>query len=161
MKGLIRGLVLGAALGAAVGFVLGIAAFPVLVDGPIPPGPSEGQPRGERVGRGSFVQPDPRDPEHWGSGGFSLYEGVLRLHDDFEVAPGPKYHLYLSPDDEVGPHTPVYASMFVDLGPLRAFAGSQVYPVPAGVDVRRYPTLVVWSEQLQELISLAAVEPAD
>ena len=161
MKGLIRGMVLGAALGGALGLALGILVFPVLVDRPVPFGPSEAQPRGELVGRGTFIQADPRDPEHWGSGRLSLHQGLLQLHDDFEVAPGPKYHLYLSPDADIGPHTPVYASMFVDLGPLRAFAGSQAYPIPPGVDVSRYPSVVVWSEQLQELISPAVVEPVD
>lgn len=161
MKGLIRGLVLGAALGGALGVAAGIAVSTVLVEPPTASTRPEQRPRGELVGRGSFVQADPRDPEHWGSGGFSLYEGLLRLHEDFEVAPGPKYHLYLSPDADIGPHTPVYASMFIDLGPLRGFAGSQAYPIPAGVDPSRYPSVVVWSEQLQELISPARVQPVD
>ncbi|MGD2083150.1 MAG: DM13 domain-containing protein [Chromatiales bacterium] len=161
MKGLIRGLVLGAVLGGTLGVAVGIVAFPTLVGTPAAVGDPDERPRGALVGHGAFAQADPQDPEHWGAGTFRLYEGLLRLNGDFEVAPGPKYHLYLCPDADIGPHTPVYDSMFIDLGPLRAFAGSQAYPVPAGVDAARYPSVVVWSEQLQELISPAGVRPVD
>jgi hypothetical protein len=45
--------------------------------------------------------------------------------------------------------------MFVDLGRLRAFEGSQKYAVPAGVDPLRYPSVVIWCEQFSVLISPA------
>jgi hypothetical protein len=161
MKGLISGLVAGTVLGGAIGLTLGIFASPALLGtGPAAQGSGE-RDRGGLVGSGVFTQADPEDPLHWGTGGFDLYAGQLRLHADFAVGPGPKYHVYLSPDPRVGPHTPVYDSMFIDLGRLQAFAGTQRYPVPAGVDARAYPTVVIWSEQLQELISAGAVQAVD
>ena len=161
MQGLIRGLFLGAMLGGALGLGAGIAAFPSLVGLPTDVVPTHEPPRGPPAGQGSFGQADPQDPRLWGAGGFSLYEGLLRLHDDFEVAPGPKYHLYLVPEPDIGRDSPVYDRMFIDLGPLRGFAGRQDYPIPAGVDVRLYPSVVIWSEQFQGLVSPGPVRPLD
>jgi hypothetical protein len=45
--------------------------------------------------------------------------------------------------------------MFVDLGGLRAFKGSQVYPIPDGVDLKKYPSVVIWCERFSVLISPA------
>jgi hypothetical protein len=83
----------------------------------------------------------------------------VRLGEDFAVGPGPKYHLYLVPSKGVDPDTQVDESMFVDLGPLHAFAGAQEYPIPAGVDVADFGSLAVWSEQLNVLISPAELRP--
>ena len=49
--------------------------------------------------------------------------------------------------------------MFVDLGPLQAFAGTQGYAIPTGVDLGLYPTVVVWSTHFNVLISSAALRP--
>ena len=46
-------------------------------------------------------------------------------------------------------------AMFVDLGGLRAFKGSQRYPVPAGVDLKNYPSVIIWCRQFSVLISPA------
>ena len=51
--------------------------------------------------------------------------------------------------------TDVAASMFVDLGRLRAFQGSQVYKIPDGVDLQQYPNVIVWCEHFGVLISPA------
>ena len=45
--------------------------------------------------------------------------------------------------------------MFVDLGKLRAFQGSQKYPIPAGVDLKKFPSVVIWCAQFDVLISPA------
>jgi len=49
--------------------------------------------------------------------------------------------------------------MFVDLGRLRAFKGSQNYELPAGVDVAKYASVVIWCEQFGVLISPAKLTP--
>ena len=46
-------------------------------------------------------------------------------------------------------------TMFVDLGRLKAFKGSQNYAVPAGVDIAQYKSVVIWCEQFGVLISPA------
>jgi hypothetical protein len=48
--------------------------------------------------------------------------------------------------------------MYVDLGRLKAFKGSQNYPVPAGVNLPGYGSVVIWCEQFGVLISPAALK---
>jgi hypothetical protein len=107
------------------------------------------------LARGTFIHANPSDPIHYGRGRVTIFEGLLHLEPDFEVGPGPKFHVYLVPDKEVVPSTKVAATMYVDLGRLRAFKGSQNYPVPGGVDVTRYGSVVIWCEQFGVLISPA------
>ena len=45
--------------------------------------------------------------------------------------------------------------MFVDLGRLRAFKGSQRYAIPAGLDLSRFQSVIIWCEQFSVLISPA------
>ena len=49
----------------------------------------------------------------------------------------------------------VEGTMFVDLGRLKAFRGSQNYPIPAGVKLSDFGSVVVWCEQFGVLISPA------
>ena len=77
------------------------------------------------------------------------------MESDFEVGPGPAFHVYLVPTREVRSSDDVAGTMFVDLGGLRAFKGSQKYRIPAGVDLKAYPSLVIWCEQFSVLISPA------
>lgn len=160
MKRLFYGLLLGLALGAAGGFAAGIFVFPFL----FPPAPVNetvaGRDDTDIVATGTFIHADPSDPVHYGSGGVTLYEDLVHLGSGFEVGPGPKYHVYLVPLEEVTPDTAVEQTMFVDLGRLKAFTGSQNYPVPAGVEVSRYGSVVIWCEQFDVLISPAAITPA-
>jgi hypothetical protein len=46
-------------------------------------------------------------------------------------------------------------TMFVDLGRLRSFEGSQKYEIPAGLDLKAYGSVVIWCEQFSVLISPA------
>ena len=89
----------------------------------------------------------------------TVYRDLLHLEGNFEVGPGPKFHVYLVPEAEVTPSTEVDKTMFVDLGRLRAFRGSQNYEVPEGVDVAKYPSVVIWCEQFGVLISVAGLKP--
>jgi hypothetical protein len=41
----------------------------------------------------------------------------------------------------------------VDLGLLRAFKGGQNYKVPAGIDLSKYKSVVIWCEIFGVLIS--------
>lgn len=48
--------------------------------------------------------------------------------------------------------------MFVDLGQLRAFKGSQNYTIPAGLDLTQYRSVVIWCEHFSVLISPADLD---
>ena len=111
------------------------------------------------MARGTFVHANPSDPIHYGKGRVTVYDGLLHLEPDFEVGPGPKFHVYLVPEKEVVPSTNVARTMFVDLGRLKAFKGSQNYEIPAGVEPLKYGSVVIWCEQFGVLISPAMLAP--
>jgi hypothetical protein len=50
--------------------------------------------------------------------------------------------------------------MYVDLGGLRAFKGSQRYPIPDGVNLADFPSVIIWCERFSVLISPADLAPA-
>lgn len=60
---------------------------------------------------------------------------VLRL-EDLIVTNGPDLYVYLSTDKS--------ASDFVNLGRLKANIGNQNYPIPAGTDMTKYDTVLIW-----------------
>lgn len=156
----IAGFLAGGALGVAAGFALGIFWYPYLFLADIVATERVDAAAARKVlARGKFVHANPSDPIHYGKGGVTVYEGLLHLEPDFEVGPGPKYHVYLVPEPDVVPSTKVAQTMYVDLGRLKAFKGSQNYPVPAGVEVARYGSVVVWCEQFGVLISPAKLAP--
>ena len=162
MRGYVLTFVIGAVLGIAGGVALGIFVYPYVFLADVVAKEKVDKPANverKTLARGTFIHPNPSDPIHYGKGRVTLYEGLLFLEPDFEVGPGPKYHVYLVPEAEVLPSTNVAKTMFVDLGRLRAFKGSQNYDVPAGVDVARYGSVVIWCEQFGVLISPARLAP--
>lgn len=146
---------LGGVFGAICGIALGLFLFPFLFPPPEAMERLTGAEQATLIADGTFVHADPNDPIHWGKGKVSVYQGTVFLHEDFEVGPGPKFHIYLVPKANVRAASDVTGTMFVDLGRLRAFKGSQKYPVPAGVDLAKYPSVVIWCEQFSVLISPA------
>ena len=159
MKHAIIGFAVGAVLGAGVGFAAGIVAFPYLFPPPQVNEPLTGKTQGDAVARATFVHANPSDPIHYGRGTATLYADLLRLESDFEVGPGPKFHVYLVPLAEVTPDTDVPKTMFVDLGRLKAFGGSQNYAIPPGIQLGDFKSVVIWCEQFNVLISPAAISP--
>ena len=61
------------------------------------------------------------------------------LGEDFEVGPGPKFHVYLVPKAPIRASGDLAGQMFVDLGRLRAFKGSQRYADSRGRRSREVP----------------------
>jgi hypothetical protein len=147
---------LGGALGVAAGFAIGIFVYPyVFLADIVAADARPGAQAGKAVAEGRFIHANPSDPIHYGKGQITLYERQVHIGQDFEVGPGPKFHVYLVPDAEVTPATAVDKTMFVDLGRLRAFKGSQNYAIPAGVKPGDYKSVVIWCEQFRVLISPA------
>ena len=158
MKNFIIGFLIGGVLGIAGGFAGGIFVFPFL----FPPAPvNEVVDSGisqEIVATGTFIHANPSDPVHYGKGRVSVYPKLLHLESDFEVGPGPKFHVYLVPEANITPETRVQDTMFIDLGRLKAFSGSQNYPIPEGVDLEKYASVVIWCEQFNVLVSPAPLK---
>jgi len=151
---------IGSILGTGFGVALGFFLFPYV----FPPPPAAEQlseaDRTQLLASGNFIHVNPSDPVHYGKGKVSVYQRVIFLEPDFEVGPGPAYHVYLVPKAQVRDAEAVNAAMYVDLGSLRAFKGSQRYAVPAGVDLKNYPSVVIWCERFGVLISPADLKPA-
>jgi hypothetical protein len=163
MKALVLTFLVGALLGIAGGVALGIFVYPyvfladIVATEKVPEKPA-GEPERKVLARGQFIHANPNDPIHWGKGRVTVYEGLLHLEPDFEVGPGPKYHVYLVPEKEVMPSTNVEKLMFVDLGRLKAFKGSQNFEMPGGVEIAKYGSVVIWCEQFGVLISPATLK---
>jgi hypothetical protein len=148
--------VLGTAFGVALGFFLFLYVFP-------PPPAAEAiteEDRSALVATGAFIHADPSDPIHHGSGKVSVYEKAVFLEPDFAVGPGPAYHVLLVPKAAIRASVEVADTMYVDLGGLRAFKGSQRYPIPDGLNLADYPSVVIWCERFSVLISPADLTPA-
>jgi Electron transfer DM13 len=148
----LAGAVLGTAFGVALGFFLFPYVFP-------PPPAVEQLTATDRVGavlaEGTFIHASPSDPIHWGKGGVSVRKDSLFLGENFEVGPGPKFHVYLVPKAQVRASGDLAGQMFVDLGRLRSFKGSQRYAIPAGLDLAKFQSVIIWCEQFSVLISPA------
>ena len=159
MRKSIVSFVVGALLGSTAGFALGIFFYPYIFLADIVASDKVDNPSARKiVATGMFIHANPRDPIHYGRGKLTVYQDLVHLDGDFEVGPGPKFHVYLVPEKNVIPSTSVARTMYVDLGRLKAFKGSQNYPVPAGVDLVKYGSVVIWCEQFGVLISPAALK---
>lgn len=148
----------GAVLGTGFGVALGFFLFPYVFPPPPAAETLAAAERTEVVARGTFIHADPSDPIHWGEGDVTVYEETVFLEPNFKVGPGPKYHVYLVPKGNIRSSDDVTGTMFVDLGQLRSFEGSQKYAIPDGVDLRDYPSVVIWCEQFDVLISPADLD---
>ena len=88
----------GGVLGTGFGVALGFFLFPFV----FPPPPAaeqltEADTRAAVVAEGTFIHANPSDPVHWGKGSVTVRQDSVYLGPDFEVGPGPKYHVYLVP----------------------------------------------------------------
>ena len=145
----------GGLLGTGFGVALGFFFFPFV----FPPPPATEQltesDRSALMATGTFIHANPADPIHWGRGKVSVYERTVFLEPDFEVGPGPAYHVYLVPKANIRSNADMHGVMYVDLGRLRAFKGSQRYRIPTGVNIKDYPSVIIWCERFSVLISPA------
>lgn len=153
---------LGGVLGAAFGVALGFFLFPYVFPPPEAKEQLTQAEAGKLVAKGQFIHVNPSDPIHYGKGKVSVYTGTVFLGEDFEVGPGPDFHVYLVPKANIRAESDVTDTMFIDLGRLRAFKGSQKYEIPAGVDLAKFPSVVIWCQQFSVLISPAdlTLEPS-
>jgi hypothetical protein len=159
-------LVIGGMLGTAFGFALGIFVYPFWFLTDVAAETVTDAATRTTLASGRFVHANPSDPVHWGKGGVRILDGrdgggrVVHLRSDFEVGPGPRFHVYLADRRDIRSNADFRAAVTLDLGRLRAFRGSQVYPVPAGVDLARIGSVVIWCKEFGVLISPATLDRA-
>ena len=152
--------VLGGVLGTGFGVALGFFIFPYVFPPPAATEQLADADRSKLVASGSFIHANPSDPVHYGKGRVSVYEHTVFLESDFEVGPGPAFHVYLVPKAPIRSSSDLKDVMFVDLGGLRSFKGSQRYSIPPGVDLKQYQSVIIWCERFGVLISPADLKTA-
>lgn len=99
------------------------------------------------------------DAVHKGSGLARIVSlpggGVEVQLSEFSVTNGPDLELWLSTHPDPATSADVTGGEWLSLGLLRGNIGDQSYRVPAGTDLSRYKSVVVWCEQFGVLFSPA------
>jgi len=151
---------LGGVLGTGLGIALGFFFFPYVFPPPVAAEQLAAAERSNLVASGTFIHANPSDPVHYGKGRVSVHGHTVFLESDFEVGPGPAFHVYLVPKASIRSSSDLKDAMFVDLGGLRAFKGGQRYSILAGVNLKDYQSVIIWCERFGVLISPADLTTA-
>lgn len=138
----------------AMGFALGVYLLPILT-APASPDAAELQDMARDAQFTAEFTRDRRGSDflHWGEGTVSLSQKQV-VHQG-RLAPGPDYRMYLVPsyvEDEEG-FLPLKAQS-VQLGEVKSFDGV-IVPVPDGIDITAYDTVLIWCEAFGEFITSA------
>ena len=108
---------------------------------------------------GTFIHPNPSDPVHWGKGDIAVYREQdseeLFLENNFEVGPGPDYHVYLSTGSAITSNDDFANAHNTELGKLKSFRGSQIYNINTAIDMNSIKSVVVWCKAFGQLITSA------
>lgn len=168
MKRLILGSFGGCIIGGALGVAVGIFIYPFLFLSDVVAVETLDATKADTrvvLASGQFTQANPNDPVHWGKGEVSLIEEdgkvVVFIGADFEVGPGPAYRVYVKEAADITSRKEFQNSEGANLGTLRAFKGSQVYPLPEEIDPSKILSIVIWCESFRVLISPATLTPTD
>lgn len=138
----------------ALGFALGIYTLPLLI---APPAPSRAD-VAMQAASASYIGTFRRDLKdsdalHWGEGTVSVGSKSIAL--DGELAPGPDYKLYLSPEFvETEADFNRLKPRMVRVGDIKTFTNF-VVSVPESVDPARYNAVIVWCETFGQFITAA------
>ncbi len=93
------------------------------------------------------------DDFHFGRGKVLVIETLpdtyMLQFEDFSVRNGPGLFVYLSPSASER------AEGFIELGRLKATDGAFGYEIPAGTDVSRFKSAIIWSKTLSVLFAVA------
>jgi hypothetical protein len=85
---------------------------------------------------------------------------IVHLKPDFRVGPGPRFHVYLADRAGIKSNGDFKQAAVTDLGMLRSFEGSQIYRIPANVDLASVQSVVIWCKAFSVLISPATLRRA-
>lgn len=139
---------------AFVGFAAGVYLLPIIT---APEGPTAEQMASvssDAIYRGEFRR-DLRDSDylHWGEGVITLSREAILLQG--EIAPGPDYKLYLSPEyvETEAAFQRLKPSM-ARVGDVKTFKDF-IVAVPQHVDVSEYRAVIIWCETFAQFITAA------
>lgn len=118
---------------------------------PPPAGPVE-------LARGDFVSLD------HGTRGVAVIlelpdgQRIVRL-EGLDTSNGPDLYVYLTANPAAGPES-AFDDDYVSLGRLKGNQGDQNYDVPAGADIERFPTVLIWCDRFNSAFGAADLAPA-
>ena len=138
----------------ALGFALGVYALPILV-APAAPHASELKAQEDTARYTGTFRRDLKDSDalHWGEGVVSVSASSIGLLG--QLAPGPDYKLYLSREFvETEADFKRLKSEMARVADVKTFNNFLV-PVPQGIDVSSYNTVVIWCESFSQFITAA------
>ena len=141
-------------LALAIGFGLGIYTLPILIAPPAPSGTEVAAEAAKATFGGQFRR-DLKDSDalHWGEGTVSVSRNSVALAG--ELAPGPDYKLYLSPEFvETEADFMRLKPRMVRVGDVKTFENF-VVRVPESIDIAGFDTVVVWCEAFGQFITAA------
>ena len=110
----------------------------------------------ELVLKGNFYG---ADEFHQGSGDALVYqtpdEGKFLRLENFEVTNGPQLHVILGVDDN--PYNHDTLGEYLDLRPLKGNIGDQNYAIPAGTDLSKYGSVVIYCVPFRAIFVIAPI----
>jgi hypothetical protein len=139
---------------AMFGFALGIYLLPILT---APPSPSESEINAmlsQAIYSAEFKK-DLKDSDalHWGEGRVSIASGSVAFVG--ELAPGPAYKLYFSPQFvETEADFMRLKSSMVQVADIKTF-DSFLVDIPPAIDPSKFNSVIVWCESFEQFITSA------
>lgn len=146
------------AIALVFGFAAGVFALPILIAPPAPDNTVllENAEVSQYVGTFSRDRTD-SDFLHWGEGEISISHDAVTFMG--ELAPGPDYRLYFSPEFvDTEADFNALKSRMVEIGPVRTF-NNFALALPEGIDPQDYGAVIVWCETFGEFITSASLAP--
>jgi len=137
-----------------IGFALGVYTLPILI-APAAPSAAEVAAHADKATFKGQFRRDLKDSDalHWGEGTVAVSRTSIALAG--ELAPGPDYKLYLSPEFlETEADFKRLKPKMVRVGDVKTFKNF-VVPVPESVDPAAYNTVIVWCETFSQFITAA------
>jgi hypothetical protein len=141
-------------LAIGIGFGLGVYFLPILVAPSAPAASDLAAAREQALYSGEFRRDLPgSDAFHWGEG--RVYIGRRSVALEGELAPGPDYKLYLSPEYvETSADFERVKPRMVRVGDVKTFRNF-VVPVAESIDPAGYNAVIVWCETFSMFITAA------
>ena len=144
-------------LAMAVGFALGIYLLPILT---APAGPSDAEVSvvsSKAIYSAQFRKDLPgSDFLHWGEGEVSI--STRRVSFNGEIAPGPDYRLYLSPELALDEESFLaIKDRSVYIGDVQSF-NNFILEIPENVNPAGFKAVIVWCETFGEFITAASYQ---
>ena len=158
MKHFFLGLLLGAVIGLIPGFGLGVYFLPILTAEEGAEQAVVEQAMARALRRGVFRRDlGDSDGAHWGEGEIllSFEQGRQFLTLNGEIAPGPDYKLYLTPELVVTEDEFLaIKGRSARVASIKAYRNFRI-EVPASIDTSAYAAVLIWCESFSQFITAA------